>query len=204
MGLISSFCSKSRTQTLQAEEQALINCKICRDKIKSYIKSLEKQERLKKDQAKQELRNNNRDKAKRFLNQSKIFGEQLKVANGQLDMIIEQINQIESAQMKKDALHVLEQGNSILKKLNEEISIDKWEKVSDDMNEMKQQQDEISDFLTNHRIDQNKFDEELNNELAELEKLQNKERENIVQEEFPSIKNKEETREIKRELEIMN
>lgn len=172
MGLILSFCSKSRLQTLERNEQAIIDCKICRDKIKSYIRTLEKQERIKKEQAKLELKHGNRDKAKRLLNKSKIFSEQIKVANGQLDMIMDQITQIESAQMKKDALQVLEQGNTVLRKLNEEVNIEKWEKISDEMNEIKQQQEEISEYLTNHRIDQDKFNEDLNKELEELENIQ--------------------------------
>ena len=102
MGLVLSFCTKSKTQSLQKDEKAIIDCKLCRDQIKKYIKTLENQEKIKKELAKTQLKNNHREKAKRFLNQSKLFSEQLKVANGQLDMIIDQINQIESAQMKHD------------------------------------------------------------------------------------------------------
>lgn len=192
MGSILSFCSKSRLQTLEKNEQAIIDCKMCRDKIKAYIKTLEKQERLKKEQAKQELKNGNRDKAKRLLNQSKIFSEQIKVANGQLDMIIDQITQIESAQMKKDALQVLEQGNAILKKLSEDVNIEKWEKISDEMSEIKQQQDEISQFLNNNRIDQDKFNEDLDHELEELEKMQNQPDNLNDKIELPEIKKREE------------
>jgi len=192
MGLILSFCSKSRIQTLERNEQTIMDCKICRDKIKSYIKSLEKQERVKKEQTKQELKNGKKDKAKRLLNQSKIYSEQIKVANGQLDMIIDQITQIESAQMKKDALQILEQGNAVLRKLNEEVNIEKWEKISDEMNEIKQQQDEVSEFLNNHRIDQDKFNEDLDKELEEMEKMQKKS-ENINDKvEFPEIRSRNE------------
>lgn len=204
MGLIFSFCNKSRTQTLEREEQAIIDCKICRDKIKGYMKKLENQEKIKREQAKAELKNNNRDKAKRLLNQSKIFSEQIKVANGQLEMIISQITQIESAQMKKEALKVLEEGNSVLKKLTEEVNIEKWEKISDDMNDVKEQQNEISNFLTSHRIDQSQFDDELNKELAELEKATKqcsvKESDNINTE-LPSVKKAKENIQEKNEKE---
>jgi len=189
MGSIMSFCNKSRTQKLDKQEQAIMDCKICRDKIKSYIKRLEKQEATKRSQAKLELKNNNRDKAKRLLNQSRIFNEQQKVANGQLDMIQDQIIQIENAQMKKDALVVLEQGNAVLKKLNEEVSIEKWEKVSDDLNDVREQQNEISEFLNTRGIDQQAFDDEINNELADLENNLLKENQN-VEAELPSVKSK--------------
>ena len=190
MGSVFSFCSKSRTQKLDKQDQAIFDCKVCRDKIKSYIKRLVKQEAFKRNQAKTELKNGNREKAKRFLNQSKVFGEQIKVANGQLDMIQDQIIQIEYAQMKKDALEILQQGNAVLKKLNEEVSIEKWEKVSDDLNEVKEQQNEISEFLNMRGIDQEKFDEEINNELEELEKMQNQG--NLdVEIDLPSVKKQE-------------
>jgi charged multivesicular body protein 6 len=190
MGSILSFCNKtSPPQTLDKQEQAIMDCKICRDKIKSYIKRLEKQEATKRNQAKLELKNNNRDKAKRLLNQSKIFNEQQKVANGQLNMIQDQIIQIENAQIKKDALIVLQQGNAVLQKLNEEVSLEKWEKISDDLNDFKSQQNEISDFLNNRGIDQEAFDDEINNELAGLEKYILNENKSI-EAELPSLTKK--------------
>ncbi len=44
---------------------------------------------------------------------------------------------------------------------NEEISIEKWEKVSDDLNDVKDQQNEISEFLNMRGIDQENFDQEI-------------------------------------------
>jgi len=104
-------------------------------------------------------------------------------------MIQDQIIQIENAQMKKDALVVLEQGNAVLKKLNEEVSIEKWEKVSDDLNDVREQQNEISEFLNTRGIDQQAFDDEINNELADLENNLLKENQN-VEAELPSVKSK--------------
>ena len=41
----------------------------------------------------------------------KMYREQIKTADAQLEMIENQINQIETAQSQKDALEVLKQGN---------------------------------------------------------------------------------------------
>jgi charged multivesicular body protein 6 len=163
--------------SLKADEKTIMNCKICRDNIKSYIKRLERNEQIKRDKAKQSLIDKDKDRAKMYLNQSKLYREQIKVASGQLNMIEDQILQIESAKMQKEAITVLEQGNKILKQLNEEVNIEKWEKISDDMNEVKQQQDEIANFLKSHNIDENEYEEELNKELDNLMKQQNKEEE---------------------------
>jgi hypothetical protein len=169
MGSIySAFCSKSRTSKLNNQEQVVFNCKVCRDKIKAYIKRLEVNERKKMDKVKQELKNNNREKAKMYLNQSKLYKEQQKIAQGQLNMIEDQIAQIELAEHQKDAIKVLEEGNTVLKNLTEDVNIDKWEKIADDMNEIKQQHDEIGNFLKNHHIDQTEFDEAIDNEMANL------------------------------------
>lgn len=157
-------------QSMNNEDQAIMKCKLCRDNIKAYIRRLQKNETLRKDKAKEELKKNNRDRAKIFLNQSKFYREQIKVADGQLTMIDEQIAHIEIAKQQKDAIQVLEEGNKILKKLNEEVNVEKWEKIADDMNEVKQQQDEIADFLKNHKIDEDKYEDELNEELEKLMK----------------------------------
>jgi ABC-type lipopolysaccharide export system ATPase subunit len=108
-----------------------------------------------------------------FLNQSKFYREQINVANGQLNMIEEQISRIEMAQHQKEAIQVLEQGNKILKALNEEVNIEKWESIADNMNEMKQQQDEIGNFLRNHNIDETEFDEQVTKDLEKLMKDEN-------------------------------
>jgi len=119
------------------------------------------------------LKDNKREKAKLLLNQSKIFSEQIKTASAELDMLINQIYQLESAVMKKGVFQVLEKGNLILKKLNDDFNIEKWEEISEDIQEMKQEQNKISQFLLNHKIDENKFNEQINIELEEIIKLQN-------------------------------
>ena len=37
---LSLFCPVSKTVEINEEERALLDCKICRDKIKKYIKNL--------------------------------------------------------------------------------------------------------------------------------------------------------------------
>jgi charged multivesicular body protein 6 len=183
------------------EEKAILQCKITRDNIKSYIKKLEKNSLQRKEKAKLELKTKNREKAKFFLNQSKFYTEQVKVASGQLTMIEEQITRIESAQMQRDAIRVLEEGNRVLKKLNEEVNVERWEKIADDMADMKSQQDEIGNFLRNHGIDEVEYDDQLNKELENLMKIEGV----IIEEsEFPDAGKKEpekksEEKEIKNE-----
>lgn len=168
----SFLCPQSRIAKLDQQEQAIMDCKITRDKIKTYIKKLEKNEKSRKEKAKDALRLKNKDKARVFLQQSKLYREQATSANGQLTMIEEQIINIESAQQRKEAFNVLKQGNEVLKKLNEEVNIEKWEKIADDMNEIKEQQSEIGNFLKSHNIDEAEYEEAVDRELESLMKLE--------------------------------
>ena len=129
------FCPSSHQTKINQEERALLDCKLCRDKIKKYIKSLEQKASQKKEKAKEALKNKNRDKAKLYMRQSKMYQEQIKASDGQLDMIETQITQIESAQSQKDVFTVLKEGNNVLKKLQEEVNVEKLEEISDDLNE---------------------------------------------------------------------
>jgi charged multivesicular body protein 6 len=158
-------------------EQAQIQLKTTRDNIKSYMKRLRENEKQKREKAKEALKNKDRDRAKMFLTQAKMYKEQSNSAQGSLVIIEEQITQIETAKVQKDVVKVLEQGNSVLKKLNEEVNIEKWEKIADDMNEIKAQQDEIGNFFKNHNIN---YEEEVDKELEDLMKLENKQLEDSL------------------------
>ena len=160
------LCPTSRTTKINLEERALLDCKICRDNIKKYIKSLEKNSSLKKQKAKEALKNKNRDRAKLYMRQSKMYQEQIKASEGKLEMIETQISQIETAQNQLDVFNVLKQGNNILKKLQEEVNVEKIQEIADDLNELKEQNYEITQFFKEKGIEEN--DEEIDNELDKL------------------------------------
>ena len=160
------LCPESKTVEINQEEKALLECKLCRDKIKKYIKSLEKNAALKKERAKEALKNKNKDRARLNLRQAKMYQEQIKTADGQLEMIENQISQIETAQSQRDAMTVLKQGNEVLKKLQSEVNAEKFQEIADDMDELKEQQNEITEFFKNRGIEED--DEELDNELDKL------------------------------------
>jgi charged multivesicular body protein 6 len=153
---------------LNNEEKTILQLQICRDNIKAYIKRLTMNEDKRKQKAKEEVKLGNREKAKIYLSQSKLYKEQATVATGQLTMIQEQVDRIHSAAEQREVIKVLEMGNKVLKDLNEEVNIDKWERIADDMNELKSQQDEIGNFLKNHNIDEQTYEDEINNELERM------------------------------------
>ena len=165
MGFLFSKKKKKQEVKLNKEESAILECKMCRDNIKNYIKSLEKNAAQKKEKAKEALKAKNKDRAKLNLRLEKMIREQIKAADAQLDMIETQILQIEQAQSQKDALTVLKEGNEALKKLQKEVNVEKFQKVADDLDELKQQNDEITEFFKARGIEEG---DEVNDELDKL------------------------------------
>ena len=161
--------SKKKTIELKAEDQAILKCKMCRDNIKRYIKRLENDANLKKQKAKEALQAKNKDRARLNLRMEKMYREQIKTADGQLEMIETQINQIESAQSQKDVMTVLQEGNAVLKKLQEKVNVDKYKDISDDMEEIKAKNDEITEFFKDRGIDEEVVNDELDKLIASVQ-----------------------------------
>jgi hypothetical protein len=154
--------------TLSETENAIIQCKTCRDKIKKYIRNLEQKEIKAKEKAKELLRNKKRDSAKLYLKQCKLFREQSKTAEGQLQMIEEQIVNIESASNMNECMKVLQKGNTVLKNLQNDVNIEHWENIRDDMEELRERDREINDFFRERGIDEEECDAECEDELNKL------------------------------------
>ena len=166
MGFLFSKKKKEpKPPKLGNDEQAILKCKMCRDNIKKYIKNLEKHANTKKEKAKEALKAKNKDKAKMNLRMEKMYREQIKTAYGQLEMIENQINAIETAQSQKDVATVLQEGNAVLKKLQEEVNVEKFQEIADDMDELKAQNDEITEFFKERGIE---AEESVNDELDKL------------------------------------
>ena len=154
--------------TLNETENAILKCKTCRDKIKQFIKRLEKRSNNCREKAKELICSKERDRAKIYLRQNKLHQEQIKRCDGQLEMIENQIKQIENVQNLQECMAVLKQGNEVLNKLQNTIKIEEWEKVKDDMDELKEKDKEISDYLKEYGINEAEYDEQVNNELNKL------------------------------------
>ena len=160
--------NQRKNVTLSETENAIIQCKTCRDKIKKYIRNLEQKEIKAKEKAKELLRNKKRDSAKLYLKQCKLFREQSKTAEGQLQMIEEQIVNIESASNMNECMKVLQKGNTVLKNLQNDVNIEHWENIRDDMEELRERDREINDFFRERGIDQEECDAECEDELNKL------------------------------------
>jgi charged multivesicular body protein 6 len=172
MGFILSkfYSKKSHTQTnkLSEQEKVLFEIKQCRDKIKNYIKRLHKDINLNRDKAKDMLKKNEREKAKVFLNKSKMCLTLCNTAEGQLNMIEEQMENIQMTMQQKETFHILEKGNAVLKELQNDVNLERLENISEEMNEIKQSQQEVANFLKNYNISSTEFETEVEDDLDKL------------------------------------
>jgi charged multivesicular body protein 6 len=155
---------------LEQNEKVLLECKMCRDKIKNYIKQCELTASKKRSKAKELLKNKQKDRAKVYLNQYKFHLTQAKVGDGQLKMIEDQINELQKATQLNEIRKVLENGNKVLKNLQSEINIEKWQEIKEDMEGLKEQQDEIGEFLRNNNIDEGEYEKDVQEEFEKLQK----------------------------------
>ena len=155
---------------LDQNEKVLLECKMCRDEIKNYIKKCELTASKKRSKAKELLKNKQKDRAKVYLNQSKFHLTQAKVGDGQLKMIEDQINELQKATQLNEIRKVLENGNKVLKNLQSEINIEKWQEIKEDMEGLKEQQDEIGEFLRNNNINEDEYEKDVQEEFEKLQK----------------------------------
>ena len=125
-------------------------------------------------------------------------------------MVNNQIIQIESSKNLQECLKVLQNGKDVLKKMQDSIKIEEWEKIRDDMDELKEKDKEISDFLKDYGINEAEYDDEVNNDLDKLmeEVGVSKAKEDIKlpevpKEEITEVKNKKKEKEkTKKKLEV--
>lgn len=170
-------CFKSRKQEeenkpqqnmLSPEDKAIFECKKCRDKLKAYITRLENNAAKQKNKAKEHLKNKNRERAKMCLNQSKFYSTQVETASNQLMMITDQIIRIETTRSQKETMDVLAEGNKVLKELQKDVNIEKWEQIAEDMDDLKANQEEIGNFLKSHNVNMDEYEDGLNKDLENL------------------------------------
>ena len=144
---------KAKLSKLGGEDKAILDCKMCRDKIKSYVKSLEKNRDTKREKIKELLKNKEKQRAKVVLKQVKMLEFQINAADGQLQMIEEQIHNLDMAVSQRDAMQVLEQGNAALKKLQSEVNVEKMQQISDDLEDAKDANRELEEFFKEHSVE---------------------------------------------------
>lgn len=135
------------TPKITAQDRAIFQMKQQRDKLKQYQKRINTTIQRQNDLAKQAIKKGETDKAKFYLRSKKHQQTVITKTYDQLDNLENLIGTIEFKLIEKDVIYGLTEGNKVLTKLNTEMSVDKIDKILDDLEDHKLRVDEVSDLL---------------------------------------------------------
>lgn len=152
---------------ITAQDKAVLEMKMQRDKLHQYQKKikviLDREEAV----AKECLAKGDKHRALLALRKRKYQSQLLSKTDEQLEALEQLSQSVEFALVQKDVMYGLEQGNSVLKAINKEMSLDRVEKIMDESADGIAYQQEVSDMLANQIT--NSEEEEVQAELEALE-----------------------------------
>ncbi|KAK6107098.1 Snf7 family protein [Brugia pahangi] len=160
------------------QDQAILQLKNQRDKMKQYIRRNEKQMEREKDLAKQLIKANKKDRALLILKKKRYQESMTEKMLQQLDQIERMVSDLEFVVIEQKVVEQLRHGNEVLKRMNQMISVDDIERIMDETKEAAEFQEEISNMLSG------KLGED---DLEEVEKEFAKLIENEGELDFPEI-----------------
>lgn len=159
-------------------DRAILTLKTQRRKLGQYQQQLEKVIEAEKQAAKDLVQQKRKDRAILALRKKKAQEELLKQVDTWLMNVEQQINDIELAGRQKAVLESLNQGNTAIKAIQSEISLEDVQKLMDDTAEAKAYQDEIDAILG-----QQLSAEDEEQVLAEFENLESE----LAVEDLPAV-----------------
>lgn len=160
---------------ITAQDRAILQLKKQRDSLKQYQRKLAVVVDRQTSLAKQALQDGNPEKAKLYLRLKKRQQSVISSSYDQLNTLEGLIGTIEFKLIEKDVLYGLQQGNEVLKKLNSEMSVEKIDRVLDDLEEERVKVDEVSDALGSGLT--NLEEAEVDDEFEALEREYGKQKE---------------------------
>eukprot|EP00092_Neocalanus_flemingeri_P039874 GFUD01043429.1.p1 GENE.GFUD01043429.1~~GFUD01043429.1.p1 ORF type:complete len:238 (+),score=100.10 GFUD01043429.1:59-715(+) len=163
MGALFSKKDKSR---ITEQDKAVLGLKKQRDQLKQYQKRILGVLEKDKELARKLLKEGKKDRAKLLLRKKKFQEGLLEKTDGQLDNLERLTHDIEFAQVQKQVLDGLKDGNAALEKANAMFSIDEIEDILADTQEASEKQREITDLLSGELTQEDEDDV-----IAELDKL---------------------------------
>ncbi|CAJ0762506.1 19845_t:CDS:10, partial [Entrophospora sp. SA101] len=152
---------------ITTQDRAILDLKVQRDKLKQYQKKIKVVADKETEIAKKALSQGNKRTALLALRKKKYQQQLLEKTDTQLFNLEELTQSIEFALVEKDVFAGLEKGNSILKEIHKEISIEKVEKLMEETEDAISYQNEIEELLSGKITDED--EDEI---LKELDKIQ--------------------------------
>ncbi|KAI9479624.1 Snf7 family [Zychaea mexicana] len=176
---------------ITSRDRAILDLKLQRDKLKKYQKGINAVLEKEVQVARTALSQGNKKKALLALKKKKYQEQLLEKTDQQLVNLEELTQSIEYAVVEKQVLDGLKNGNSVLKEIHKEMSLEAVERLMDDTADAIAYQNEIDEMLSGQITSED--EEEI---LQELESLQQQELEaqlpEIPDKPIPGTERKEE------------
>ncbi|GAA5927086.1 Snf7 family protein [Sporobolomyces koalae] len=163
----SELGQSSSAVKITPQDRSILDLKLQRDKLKQYQRKIEVVLKREREIAAESLRAGNKQRALIALRQKKYQESLLSQTDSQLETLQKLVQSIEFSLVEKDVLFGLQQGSEVLKQLNQELDINKVEKLMDETREGIAYQEEVSALLSSRISAQDEEDV-----LAELAALQ--------------------------------
>uniref|UniRef100_A0A914Z991 Charged multivesicular body protein 6 n=1 Tax=Panagrolaimus superbus TaxID=310955 RepID=A0A914Z991_9BILA len=128
-------------------DKAVLGLKLQRDKMRQAYRRYEKNLLKEKEMAKELLKQGRKDRALLMLKRKRYQESIMDRIAKQMDNIDSMVSELETAQLNKDVLEKLKQGNEALQLINQTFSIEDAEKIMDDTREAAEYQEEMSKIL---------------------------------------------------------
>ncbi|RCN50317.1 SNF7 family protein [Ancylostoma caninum] len=148
------FSKKSHSPPKNCEiteqDQAILQLKTQRDKIKQFIRRREKCMERERELARQLIKEGRKDRALLLLKKKRYQENVIEQTLRQLDNIDRMVHDLEFAEIQQRVVDGLRQGNDALKKMNAIFDIDEIEKLMEETKEAAEYQEasEISALLS--------------------------------------------------------
>ncbi|KAF3924196.1 hypothetical protein ABW21_db0201532 [Orbilia brochopaga] len=169
--------------------------KVQRDKLKAYRKRIQVVLDREHEIAKECLRNGRKDKALLALKKRKYQEQLLDKTDGQLQTLEQLTSTVEFALIQKDVLYGLQQGNTVLRQIEREMSLERAEEIMGETEAAVARQREISDLISQNMSneDQDAVEEEYEAMLREANAEQRKKQGLPAEDTVPSMPNAPDT-----------
>ena len=139
------------------------------------LKNYEVRTNALQEEAKQKIRQGDKNGAKRILAKKKKIVDQIKQTEGALMMMEEQKVMLENARGTKDLIETIKGANDVIKA--NKVDVEELDRIKEEMDEQKAANDELKEFFTDY-ADQNT--EDVEDDLKDLELELEKESEKIL------------------------
>ncbi|KAK9370639.1 Snf7-domain-containing protein [Lipomyces kononenkoae] len=152
--------SSRPNRKITKQDTAILDMKLQRDRLQQYQRRIQGILDREHEIARQCLEKGDRERARLALRKRKYQEQLLAKTDSQLETLERLTQSIEFALVEKDVLFGLQQGSQVLKEINQEMSMDKVERLLDESADGVAYQNEISQMLA---------DAITNSEEAEIE-----------------------------------